>query len=289
MAKIYLLLLLTVISLGFSSCNWRSNNDEPAIARAYDDFLYMADVKDELKRRPSGMDSAAFVQGEIKEWLNVQAIVHRARLNLPAEKQDFAKLVKEYENALFIYAYEKEIVDQRLEKELTTEEIKAFYEVHLAEFPLQRKALRLNYARFDRTTFKLSEIRRLFNRDSRDAREELVDYCSKFAKEYAIDDSTSWMYEDEVEKFIPISNSQLHRVLTNRWATYFYKDGNAYMVRFGDKMKEGEIAPLTLVEDRIAERILVKKRRDLLTKLRHDLYNEGLNKKELEILDLNDQ
>ncbi|MFT6719024.1 MAG: hypothetical protein ACJAY8_001423, partial [Sphingobacteriales bacterium] len=237
MAKIYLLLLLTVISLGFSSCNWRSNNDEPAIARAYDDFLYMADVKDELKRRPSGMDSAAFVQGEIKEWLNVQAIVHRARLNLPAEKQDFAKLVKEYENALFIYAYEKEIVDQRLEKELTTEEIKAFYEVHLAEFPLQRKALRLNYARFDRTTFKLSEIRRLFNRDSRDAREELVDYCSKFAKEYAIDDSTSWMYEDEVEKFIPISNSQLHRVLTNRWATYFYKDGNAYMVRFGDKMK----------------------------------------------------
>jgi len=287
MKSSYSTYFLGLALVALSAC-WNVKNDEEPIARAYEDFLYLSDIRQDIERRPFGVDSVQFVNALIKDWLKTQALVHRAHLNLPVEKQNFKRLVEDYENSLYIYAYEKEIVSEKLVTEVKFEEIDEFYRQNIHEFVLDEPAIRLNYAVFDSVGFRLTEVRKLFNRDSEEAKEELLDYCSRYAKEYALDDSLSWVFSKNISDILPIEERDLKWIVGNRWAKHQYADGKAYIFRYAKERKKGERAPLALVQKTIKERILVKKRRELLNQLGFDLFNEGLNNKDLEIITKHD-
>ena len=57
-------------------------------------------------------------------------VLHNAEMNLSDEKKDVAKELEEYRNSLITYAYEADLVRQKLDTNVSESEISVFYKNH---------------------------------------------------------------------------------------------------------------------------------------------------------------
>ena len=103
--------LLLVLLLSLAGCK----NDEsasPLVAKVYGYELHMDDLAGLVGEGVSEEDSIAIVDNYVDQWVRQTVMLAKAEKNV---KEDFSRQMNEYRNSLLIYAYERQIVDQRTE------------------------------------------------------------------------------------------------------------------------------------------------------------------------------
>ena len=92
---------------------FNGKEDQVALARVGDSYLYKDDLRSLITPGMSPHDSAALVVNYINNWASRQLLLSKSKINLPEEKlAEFDQLVADYKADLYTKAYLEALVRQ---------------------------------------------------------------------------------------------------------------------------------------------------------------------------------
>lgn len=254
-----------------------------AVARAYDKWLSADELSEMIPDNSSEEDSIALAQRFINNWLKEQSVLHRAEKNLPLEQQGFEKELEEFRRSLLTYAYESQLIEQRLNTEISEEEMAAYYEENKDIFRLKDYIVKVKYCILEEKLSKPKKFEKLFYSDDAQDLIRLEQYCVDQGINYYLD-LESWMFFEDLLQAVPIEVYSVSNLLKSQKSIRFEREQRVYYVKFVEYELKDNYSPLSLVENQIRNLILNRRKQELLSQLREDLYRDDLSKKNIENL-----
>ena len=250
------------------------------IARAGTAVLYKADLAGLV---PPGEDSTKIIERFVNNWIKKELFIQEAANNVNIDLTEIERKVENYRFTLISYEYQKQHIEQGLKKEVSAEEIEAYYQENLDNFILKQNIVRGRYIKLALEAPKKREVKRWIKSNREQDMESLRSYCLQFANNYSLEDSL-WLKFDEVIKNSPF-NTISNKVQFLRKNHYLEETDSAYLYLFkidGYKISD-EVSPLEFVRDDI-ENVIINKRKVALAKsLENDIYERAKENEDFEI------
>jgi hypothetical protein len=274
--------LFTVLLLAACSSEVNKDKDRIAIARADNEYLYLDEVKDIVPAGTSSKDSIEIIKQYIDNWVRESLVIQKAESNLSEDQKDVEKQLRDYRNSLITYAYEKELVQQKLDTIVTGSEIEQYYNNNQADFELKDNIIKVIYVKVDKKAPGIDKLKNWYKSDNMKDREQLASYCHQFAANFYLDD-TSWLLFDDLLKEIPIQTYNKELFLQNNRFVEVSDSLHDYFVNIKGFKVTNSLSPLSFEKENIKNIILNKRKLQLITKMKLDVYNDAANNKKIEI------
>lgn len=278
-----LCLLMALLLLALAGCDdYLSHSDRVVVAECYGVRLYADELQGMLPPDISKMDSLAQVNAYVNSWIHRQILIHQAEVNLPAEQLDFTKQLQDYRNSLVIYAYETQMIEQYLDTVVTEGEIAAYYEENKESFQLRSTMVKVAYVILDEECGQTKEFKKLMSdRDTLDLTQ--LDALIESDAVTGFLDVDTWVRLDDLLEKVPIEIYNFESFLKKNKFVSFEKDNLTYMVRFEDFLLEKSVSPIELEREGIKNILLLKRKKELLSRLNVELYEKAKKEKVFEI------
>lgn len=272
------LLLLGILSTACSSDDQRKD----AVARVFDKYLSKQELNRAIPFGLKGEDSVEFADEFINQWLKQNLVLHRAELNLRDEEKDVAQQLEDYRRSLIIFAYERELVKQKLDTSITDSEIVEYYNQHPNNFELKSNIIRLQYIKVPLKTPNVDKAGKWFRSSKSDDQEKLEQFARLYAVNSLLDDK-NWLLLDDVIKEIPLENNlkEIERNLPR--IIELTDDKYRYLVKVSGFMVKDSQAPLEFEISTIRNIILNKRKIMLIQKMQDDAFRDAWNENDIEI------
>ena len=118
-----------------------SNVPQP-VARVNDTFLYEADLEGIVASSATPADSADRATAYINQWIRKQLLIDEATSRIDFDEAEIQRKILDYRYSLIAYGYQEFYVGQHLNKEVTAEEVKIYYDQNADNFPLKQNIIR---------------------------------------------------------------------------------------------------------------------------------------------------
>ena len=271
-----------------TSCSWFGGGDdtrqEDAIAKAYDQYLYASDISALLQEGLSSEDSSLIIQQQAEKWIKQQVLLKVAEDYVREEDSDIEQQVADYRASLLIYLYEKQLTRQKLDTMVSEEEITAYYESTKQDFfELKSSIIRFQFLKLNHETPKLDSVRYWLKKNKEADREKLNEYCMQFAVKYHLND-TSWFPVTEVMRAVGPVIKKPSQYLNNSQIQEYKDSSSLYLISVLDFKLEDAQAPFEYVKNDIRKIILNKRKLDFIKKLHTMVYDNALQKNDVELM-----
>ncbi|MBR1513670.1 MAG: hypothetical protein IJ622_05185 [Bacteroidales bacterium] len=272
----FFLLLLT-------GCDYfEKSSKEVVLAECYGKYLYESDLKGIVPENATIMDSIQLVNNFIDSWVKRQVLIHQAENNLNKEELDLKKQMEEYRNSLVIYAYESQLINQKLDTVVSEDEIEAYYEQNKENFQLRNTMVRVAYVILNEDC----EQKEVFKKLMSDRDTLLLQNIDVQATYYAVKsylDVDHWMRLDELTNIVPIEIFNTESFLKKNQFVCFDMNDYTYMVRFVDYLLEESTSPLEMERDNIKSVILAQRKQALIERMRNSVYEKAKKERAFEV------
>lgn len=267
----------------FSSCS--SNTDvedyRVPVITVYSKTLYEEDISRQIPFDASVEDSVSIRNGYINSWIERQLLVNQAELNLPTKDQDVSDKLEKYRNDLLIFAYQNQLLMEKLDTNVSQTEIQEYYDNNQETFGLADYILKADYVKLDSADKNIYKVKKWLLSNSESNREKLDNYCYMHSSKYQFDGD--WMYLSQLLNEVPIVSYNKEKLLKNKKLIELYDNGMYYLVRIVDyKLKDG-VSPLSMEQENIKRIILNNRKLEFLEKLSTDIYQNAKNQNKIEI------
>ncbi len=277
--------LFILLILQLSACSYfkrDSTEGKDAVARAYDYFLYQEDLQGLVPVGASREDSVAIIKNYIDNWTRQKVVLRKAERNLDDEKKDVEKKLEEYRNSLLTYAYETELVRQKLDTVINEEEIAQFYKNNQDNFELKDNIIKVIYLRLNKKSPKLNKVKDWYKSNVKKDRQLLEDYCRQYALNYFLDDNT-WLLFDDLLKEIPIKTYDKEQFLQNNRIVEIEDSSTIYLVNIKGFMVKNSISPLSFERNNIRTIITNQRKLKLIEQMEKQAYEDAKKGNDVEV------
>ena len=278
--------LLLAMLFAASSCSLlHKKEDDNILAIAYDKHLYSSELNGLTPAGMSTNDSLEITKQYIDNWVRQQSLLHHAERNLVADQKDFNKQMEAYRNSLIIYAYESELIRQKLDTLVSDKEIQEFYEMNPSNFLLHENIVRISYVKIpekDKTVPTAKKAKQLLLSKKTDDQIELMELCEKSTITCRIDDG-NWIPFNEFIKEYSLNISDQEDFLANKTILEANDSLFVYLIKFVDYKTRENTTPVELVKDKIKNLILNRRKTLLLKNMQTEVFEEALKNKRIEI------
>ncbi len=264
----------------------KGKNKDIPLARVNTKYLYESDLQNIIPPKASKRDSLLIAHSFINKWINTQLLLQQAEKNLPEEKLKFEKQLEDYRNSLITYQYESEYVKQNLDTLVSESEIKHYYQNHLKDFELKENIVKVIYVILDRKAENIKKLEHNYKKILRLPDSILLDSLDRYAPTRSLTystDTNTWYPFNEVIKVIPIETYNQGIYLKNHRIIYLKGENKIYLVKFVNFKIKDEISPIDLESVFIKSIILNKRKKQLIARLRKQIFKEAAKQKEFEI------
>jgi len=278
------LIFLAVTSFCLSACNFFSGKDAETkiLAKVGEKILTAEHIKGIIPEDASEEDSIRIVQDYVNAWARKQLVVKKAEENLPEYMKDFQKQIDDYRNSLLVYQYEKEMVRQRLNTDISDAEIEDYYEKNKDNFRLKDNIINCLYVKVPKDAPNRNKVKTWLTSDKENDKEQLRDYCMMHATNFFLEENT-WLFFDDILKEIPLKTYDQESFLKYNRFVEAWDSTHIYMVNIlGFRIKES-ISPLIMEQEKIYTILLNKRKLSIIRQLEEDIYKEGLNRNYIEL------
>lgn len=272
--------LVAVCSL---SCTAPEDNTDKPIARAYDEVLHWSDLRKVVPMDASPEDSAVLAQRYIESWMQQEVYMHMAESNLSADRLDLEEQLEKYRRDLVIFNYEQALVDQKLDVNVSEEDIVSYYEGHRSNFELKDNIVRARW-------FKVNEpdkrvIRKMEERFLSGDSEKLHELELWLARSGVTitDRSTSWTPYSQLLAEVPLAQAEADALLKANGSKVLKEGSAAWFVEIIDHRGRNSVSPLDLVRQDIRSILLNQRKLQLIEGMRKNVYKQALDNKDVEI------
>lgn len=256
--------------------------DRVAIAKADNVYLYADEITNLVPVGTSAKDSLDLLKKFIDNWVRESLVIQKAENNLTDEQKDVEKQLEDYRKSLITYSYEKELVKQKLDTVVSNEEIEQYYNNNQPDFELKDNIIKVIYVKVNKKAPGIEKLKKWYKSDNMKDREQLAGYCHQFAENFYLDDN-SWLLFDDLLKEIPIQTYNKELFLQNNRFVEVTDSLNEYFLNIKGFKIRNSISPLSFEKENIKNIILNKRKLELITKMKQDVYNDAANNKKIEI------
>ena len=262
------LLLASAALLCLAGCDFfQKSAKEVVVAECYGKYLYESDLKGIVPENASIMDSLQRVNSFIDSWIERQVLLHQAETNLNMEQLDLKKQLDEYRNSLVMYAYETQLINQKLDTMVSEDEIAEYYEQNKEEFQLRNTMVRAAYIIMKEDCKQKETFRKLMS-DPDTLLLQNLDVLSAYYAEKSNLDVDQWMRLDELTNIVPMSILNPESFLKRNRFVSLDSDDYTYMVRFEEYLLEKSTSPLAMQRDNIRSVILTQRKQQLIARMK---------------------
>ncbi|OFY82474.1 MAG: hypothetical protein A3F72_00155 [Bacteroidetes bacterium RIFCSPLOWO2_12_FULL_35_15] len=278
------ILVYSFLFLLLASCDNGPKKDKGRviIARAGEKYFYSDEIKDIVPKGTSANDSIGLIKKYIDNWIHESLVIQKAENNLTDAQKNVEKQLTDYRNSLITYTYEKELVKQKLDTAVTQEEIEQYYNANQADFQLKDNIIKVIYIKVDKNAPGKEKLKKWYVSENPKDREQLASYCHQFAENFYLDDN-SWLLFDDLLKEIPIQTYNKELFLQNNRIVEVSDSLNNYFLNIKGFKIRNSLSPLGFEKENIKNIILNKRKLELITKMKNDVYNDAVNDKNVEI------
>lgn len=276
--------ILALLSI-FASCNLIdsvSGNKDEAIARVYDKYLYAKDLEGVVPAGTAARDSVEITSAYINNWVRQELLLRQASDNLEADAMNFDKQIEQYKNSLIIFAYESELVKQKLDTVISPDEIEKYYSANQNNFVLRENIVLADYLILPKELPGESKIKSLFQSKRTQDREKLIELCNENNYKISLHNG-NWSSFTELSRNIPLSvGDQQEFLAKNKY--YEVKDTSMlYLVSIESYKSKESVSPLSFEINNIKSILLIKRKAEMLKRMEDDLYNDAVKRNKYEI------
>lgn len=279
----YLVAIIFLLTL--SSCDFLKRNlgfKEKAIAKVYDVYLYPSDIEGIVPKGTSNEDSLLLVQSYIENWVRQTLLIKQAEENVDIDLETIEQQLESYKSSLLIYAYEQQIIAQKLDTTVTAAQIKAYYEANKENFELKKTILKASYIKLPKNAIRIENAIKWFKSNKEKDKRELETYCMQFSPDYSLVD-TSWLYYDQLAEVIPLDKLSESSVLQNNNYIQISDKDFIYLVKVKTFMYKEDISPLDMEIENIKNIIINKRKVEMIDKMENEVYKNARDNNEIEI------
>ena len=260
-----------IFFLFFYSCS--QNNDDNILATFNNEELFLMDI---IKTMPEDVsDSSLYIKEYINSWVRKELMFYHAEINLDLDINDYNIQVEEYKKDLIIYNYQEQLINQKFDTIISSEDVLVYYNKFKEQFKLKKNIFKGRYIQVEKSAPKLDYLSYWYNQDYNKNPGKLEDYCQQFAKNYHLEE-LKWQYFSTISDKISDHIISEKAFLKNE-NSIILEDKNYYhYIYIMDYKLKGDISPLEIEEDKIRNLILNKKKIKYLKDLENELYNDAL-------------
>ena len=273
-----LLLFIFVISYIFYRCDFEKYNnnnsvetDDEPIARVFDRYLYLSDLKKILPKKINKNDSILFSDQYIDNWIKRELII-REMVSKPSYALDeIEKKTMDYRHTLMVYEFKKMYVEKKLKTTTTNEEVREYYEKNKNEFILDQDVIKCLFLKLNKEEKNITAIENALRKYPQVSLSHIEDWAESRSVEASLDTST-WSSFKEVTQSIPFSeNTDADRFLKENSFVRVADNHFVYFVKVLDIKLKYSVGPLGYMEKRVIESILLKRKINLEKKAEEDI------------------
>jgi hypothetical protein len=274
---------LLIVVLFLSSCYEETKEiKEDPVARVQDDYLYPSDLKGLVPQGLASEDSIRISRRLIEEWVRNRLLLKQAELQLPEDQKDIERQVEEYRTSLLIFKYKQNLLARNLDSLIAEEEIVSYYEENSSNFVLEEDVVQPTYLKIPTSAPRIADARRWYRSDREDYQESLNEYCREYAESYIINGS-NWIQFTDLISGTPLNIDNPSSFLN--YNRYVESSDNEYyyFIRIHNRLREGELKPLSMVRENIRTVLLNKRKLEYIQDLENSVYKEGVSRNQVEI------
>ncbi len=267
------------------SCKFFRKEDmenKELVAQAYSYNLYAEDIVGVAPPGSSKDDSIALVRNFIENWIRQKVVLNKAEKNLDDEKKDVEKKLEEYRNSLIVYAYETELIRQKLDTVVSEEQIVEFYKRHPQNFELKDNIIKVIYLKLNKKSPKLDLVKQWYKSTNKKDQDALKEYCHQYAINYFLDENT-WLLFDDLLKEIPIKTYDKEQFLQNNRNVEIEDSTNIYLVKIFGFMIKNSLSPLSFERKNILSMIMNERKLRLIDEMEKNTYLEAQKSGDIKI------
>ncbi len=254
------------------------------VARVYDQPLFLDEMTGAVPPGVSGIDSARMAESFVRNWIMKQLMVKEALAYVNSDMVEIDRKVQDYRSALISHEFQKKWVSDKLDKEVSDEEIQAYYEEHQANFELKQNIIKGRYLEVPKAAPRQNQLEGWITRNFEPTSDELKSYCIQFATTYHIDDE-SWVNFDQMIADTPFAQipGRVQFLQKGGFTTAEDEQSNYYLYIAEHRIAD-EISPLEFVKENIKSIIVTQRRIELADALERDIYEKARRNGDFEII-----
>jgi hypothetical protein len=256
-------------ALSCQSSDKGGNENDRMVAKVFNKPLFQSELNELVAGVNSPEDSAQIVHAYIEKWARSSVMMHEAEKYVPSDL-DIDELVRNYRASLIEYNYEKLLVELNLDSTINENQLLEYYEENKEQYKLKQPIIKCRFIKIPKTAEDWSEAKRWWNSNKDDDFKKLVDYCSRNAEVYMLNDSI-WYYLDDVSQHLPKGKLTSGNYTFNK-SISTNDDNYEYLLKIYETMASDEYQPLELAKDQLTKVILHKRKIQLLDDKREEMY-----------------
>lgn len=270
-----------MILLILYSCSQNNNSHENIIVKVGDKFLTEEDIFSILPDEYTLEDSAIKVNSYIDIWVKKQLLVQKAELYLADEQDDIEQKIEDYKNSLMIHKYKQKFIEQKLDTNITNEEIDEYFLMHSTDFRLTKTAIKGTFVKLLKTDENYTNVKYWCRSSNPNDSVKLQEYCIENANKYNNFDG-EWVYLNSIINDTPIKIADEKDYLSRRDFIEAEDETFYYFLKIKEYRLINENSPLVFVRDNIKTIILNKREKLMIEDLETSIYQNALDDGTLE-------
>ena len=236
-------------------------------------FLYREDLQHVLPQNLSTDDSLLFAQHYIRNWAEDILLYQQALQNV-SNDVEIENLVYNYRKALIVHAYQQALLQERLAKELTEEELRDYYTNNVDAFKAESPLLKGLFIKVPLMAPQISQVRQWYRNGRQDAVEHLEKYSLQHAVkyEYFYD---RWVSASEIWSWLPSKESDMDEFLKKNHHVELKDTAFWYFLNISEYIRTGEQEPYEVARPHVRNMLLNRRQVEFMNQVKSDLYRDA--------------
>lgn len=275
----YLSTAVLLFAVLFSGCTLEKREVPGAIVSVGNRYLTREMLDQVIPDGLSPRDSSAFADAYVRHWAEDELVYDVAQKNIP-DVERIENLVDRYRRELFVHEYQKQILSEKLDAEISDDAVKNYYRTHLDKFILKTPIVKGLFLKVAETTPELKNLKKWYRGKDHASVENIEKYTlhNIINYDYFYD---RWVSFDEVMSAIPYTVTDANRFLQTHTFLEINNEGYWYLLNISDYLPAGAHMPLDFARTQIEEILLNQKRMDFLHQMNKELYQEALENRKI--------
>lgn len=275
----YLSTAVLLFAILFSGCTLEKREVPGAIVSVGNRYLTREMLDQVIPDGLSPRDSSAFADAYVRHWAEDELVYDVAQKNIP-DVERIENLVERYRRELFVHEYQKQILSEKLDAEISDDAVKNYYRTHLDKFVLKTPIVKGLFLKVAETTPELKNLKKWYRGKDHASVENIEKYTlhNIINYDYFYD---RWVSFDEVMSAIPYTVTDANRFLQTHTFLEINDEGYWYLLNISDYLPAGAHMPLDFARTQIEEILLNQKRMDFLHQMNKELYQEALENRKI--------
>ena len=264
-----------------SGCQWFEQKRMTGVAVALNgQYLYQSTL-DSLSFGLSSEDSARVVEQYVKQWAKDILVYDKAK---GAADKSIEALVEDYRRSLYVHAFEQELVERRMPKQVADSVVEQIYAAHPEKFELRESIAKGVLIVVPNGAPNMKKLRGWLT----DLNEDNLENIEKFAYNYAVGYelfTDQWRTAQQLLLTMPFEQDELDRLLRSKQQIELQDSLSTYILQVTDKQMAGEPMPVEYARPEIEKAVLSQRRVQFLQEERERLYEDALRHKKIQFFE----